>query len=115
MATGRDVKAVARAPYVLTYWTFLHLCQQERFDSLRDRWRALSLATLITLSFHKPEALADVHRQLREEAGLNAPIDQVIADHQALLAEIKQLDAIERKPTAYPALTVAESGQAGEG
>lgn len=112
VATHGDVIAVARAPYVRTLWTFLHMCQQERLESIRDRARALSLATLIMLAYHKPIGLQDVQRQLRDEAGFNPPIDQVIAEREALLADIAKLDAIERAP-AMPGAAAATAAGSG--
>lgn len=97
VATGQDVQAVARKPYVRTLWTFLHLVQHERLQSLRERGMQLTLATLIALSFHKPAGLKDVHARLLDEAGLAPSVDQVVAQGQALLAEVAEIDRLERE------------------
>jgi len=97
-AVGLNPLAIARAPYVRTLWSYLHVCQQERLEAMRERSRQLALATLVMLAFHAPAKLADVRREILVDSGLAPSTDHVIAQSQLLLAEVAKLDAIERAP-----------------
>lgn len=92
VATGQPPVALWRAPYRRTLYEFYHLDQQDRFEDLRARSRAIYAASLMSLAFNEPKRIGDEHRRLLADMGRTVSDDDARANHLALIAEVEQVD-----------------------
>ena len=95
----RDVSSVAGDPYVLTLWTFFHLDQHERVDSIKERGRALNLGSLMAIAFHEPKRLNDEQRRLLADAGM---LPSPEAARERALPIIEAVAAMDRAEGKIP-------------
>lgn len=64
-----------------------------RVDVLARRFRALDDANLTAVAFHDPQRLAEVRRDLLEEAGMTPSADEALAAAREIIDAVARLDA----------------------
>lgn len=77
---------------MLTLWSHEHQQQQDYFDGLRDRGKAINGASLMSLAFHEPKRLNEESRKLMSSAGL---VKIATPDEAAQL--VKEMRALEAR------------------
>lgn len=93
VAHGRPFMAVAREPFALTLLCFLQIGEHERIAALAGRFMDVMRAGYQVFAFHKPEKLAEVHRELMGEAGFHMTPEESEASAVAMFAAVAKLDA----------------------